>query len=85
MKHLMLKAFWVVLAIVVIGTIIMPQDAEARKRKRIVIDEAIEVRAKIIRPEMELILQRSKMNYDALKLKESFLPRIIRSVTQEPF
>jgi len=50
-----------------------------------VIDEAVEVRAKIIRPEMELILQRSKMNYDALKLKESFLPRIVRSVKQEPF
>ncbi len=62
-----------------------PSVVEARKVKRMVIKEGIEIRGKIMRPEMSLVLQRSKINYDALKLKESFLPRIVRSVKQEPF
>lgn len=53
-------------------------------KPKIVMKE-MEIKGKIIRPEMSLILQRSKINYDALKLSESFLPRIVRSVQQDPF
>jgi len=78
---------WMAAAVALIA-LLAPISAEAAsKKRRIEFSEkdAIRVEGKIIRPELSLILQRSKINYDALKLKESFLPRIIRSVKQEPF
>ena len=71
----------------ILGTTLIPADAYARRSRKITIsdEDALRIKGKIIRPEMELILQRSKINFDALKLKESFLPRIIRSVKQEIF
>ncbi len=66
------------------GSFAMPEQAQARKR-RIVIQEGTKVSGKIIRPEMSLILQRSKINYEALKQDKSFLDRIVKSVRHEPF
>ncbi len=85
MNRIIKKIYWLTLVLVLLGGFLTPEDADARRQRRIVFEEGTEVRGKIIRPEMSLILQRSKINYDALKLKESFLPRIIRSVKQEPF
>lgn len=67
----------VLLAIVLFGM-------EAQAKSKIILEDT-KIQGKIIRPEMSLILQRSKINYDALKLNESFLQRIVRSVQQEPF
>ena len=77
---------WGVSVVALLATAFAPEDASAaRRQRRIVFKEGTEIKGKIIRPEMSLIIQRSKINYDALKLKESFLPRIIQSVKQEPF
>ncbi|RJO63147.1 MAG: hypothetical protein C4523_21345 [Myxococcales bacterium] len=77
----------VLTASLIAGFVVLPGEAEAARSRRIVISEedAARIKGKIMRPELSLILQRSKINYDALKLKESFLPRIVRSVQQDPF
>lgn len=43
------------------------------------------VEGKIMKPEAGMITARGKINYDALKRNESFLPRVIQSVKQKPF
>ena len=68
----------------VVLLVILLIAASAQAKSKIVLEET-KIKGQIIRPEMMLILQRSKINYDALKLNESFLPRIVRSVQQEPF
>ena len=60
-----------------------PAASAQNKRVKISDEEAEHIEGKIIRPEITLILQRSKMNYDALRLKESFLPKIIDSMKDE--
>lgn len=87
MKVLSQNLFRIVLVAAVVLVTLVSSDVNARRTQKVVISEedAARIKGKIIRPEMELILQRSRMNYDALKLKESFLPRIVRSVNQELF
>lgn len=82
-----IKAIAIAIMIVMLGFLVVPSDASARRSRKITIsdEDAARIRGKIIRPELELVLQRSKINYDALKLKESFLPRIKRSVQQDVF
>lgn len=65
---------------------VAPGAADARKKpKRITIKEEAVIKGKIVRPEMAVMVQRSKMNYEALKLNESFLDRIIHSVKTGDF
>jgi hypothetical protein len=78
-----LIVFGVVLA--ALAVFIAPSDSLARRTRKITIQDEAIIKGKIVRPELSLIIQRSKINYDALKLNESFLPRIIRSVKQSPF
>ena len=87
MKVLSRKLLWIVFLTSFVIVALTSPDADARRTRKVVISEedAARIKGKIIRPEMELILQRSRMNYDALKLQESFLPRIIKSVGQKPF
>ena len=61
--------------------------AEAAPRKKITIsdEEAAVVRGKIMRPELSVILQRSKFNYEALKEKKSFLNEVVESIKQDLF
>lgn len=83
----LIKVIAIAIMIVMLGFLVVPSDASARRGRKITIsdEDAARIRGKIIRPELELVLQRSKINYDALKLKESFLPRIKRSVLQDVF
>jgi|GEM_PF-2838941 len=87
MKTLSHYVLCIMLLVLLVVVVVAPSNVDARRTQKVVISEedAARIKGKIIRPEMELILQRSRMNYDALKLKESFLPRIIRSVNQELF
>ena len=56
----------------------------ARAPKEIQID-AVTVEGKVQKPEAFFFLQRSKLNFDGLEPKKSFLPLIIKSVDKPPF
>ncbi len=59
-------------------------DAFAQGRPLVI--EAIEVEAKIKKPEIPIFMNRENLNTDyRLELKESFLPKIVDSVKKKPF
>jgi len=47
--------------------------------------EAIKVEGRIQKPQAFYILQRSTLNFEALELKESFVPKILKSIDDKPF
>ena len=47
--------------------------------------EAIKVEGRIQKPQAFYILQRSTLNFEALELKESFVPKILKSIDDRPF
>jgi len=61
-----------------------PWGAHAQERKVIRL-EAIKVEGRIQKPQAFYILQRSNLNYEGLELKQSFIPKIIKSVQDKPF
>jgi hypothetical protein len=56
----------------------------AQKKKVIRLD-AIKVEGRIQKPQAFYILQRSNLNFEGLELKQSFIPKIIKSVEEKPF
>ena len=59
-------------------------DAHAAGKPLVI--EAIEVEAKIKKPEIPIFMNRENLNTDyKLELKESFLPKIVESVEKKPF
>jgi len=79
-------ALILLLAVFILETVAV-ESAEAAPRKKITIsdEEAAVVRGKIMRPELSVILQRSKFNYEALKEKKSFLNEVVESLKQDLF
>ena len=47
--------------------------------------EAIKIEGRIQKPQAFYILQRSNLNFEGLELKQSFIPKIIKSVEEAPF
>ncbi|AEI65387.1 hypothetical protein [Corallococcus macrosporus] len=47
--------------------------------------EAITVEGRIQKPQAMYILQRSNLSFDDLSRTESFVPKVVKSVEQEPF
>ena len=47
--------------------------------------DAIKVEGKIQKPQAYYFLPRSNLNIEGLELNESFVPKIIKSVDEEPF
>ncbi len=47
-------------------------------KKIIKILDSVSIQGEILRPQMAISMQRSQINFDALKPKKSFLDRIIR-------
>jgi hypothetical protein len=79
------------LALVFVAMLILfpwPGDASAQ-RKRIVFDEDEEgskVEGYVHRPEVGYIISRQEQeDLETLQLKESFLPKVIKSVEKKPF
>ncbi|MEE2829548.1 MAG: hypothetical protein VX498_10185 [Myxococcota bacterium] len=63
-------------------------DAQAQSRKRIVFDEDVAERVEgyVHRPEVGYIITRQEQeDLETLQLKESFLPKIVKSVEKKPF
>lgn len=60
-------------------------SAQSRGRKVIRIQKDIEIEGRIQKPQAFYILQRSSLNFEGLELKNSFVPKILKSVDQGPF
>ena len=76
----------IALGCAVLASLLLTSDILWAKAGRKVIRlEAIKVEGRIQKPEAFYILQRSNLNFEALELKESFIPKIVESVNHKPF
>ena len=66
-----------------LAVLLVAQNAMAQ-RKVIRLD-AIKVEGRIQKPQAFYILQRSNLNFEGLNLKQSFIPKIVKSVEEHPF
>ncbi len=72
--------------LIVAGLLAFQNDANAQSSGRRVIRlEAIKVEGRIQKPQAFYILQRSNLNFEGLELRQSFVPKIIESVSKDPF
>jgi hypothetical protein len=53
--------------------------------KRVIRLDAMKVEGRIQKPQAFYILQRRNLDFEALKLKRSFLPKILESIKEPPF
>ena len=63
-------------------------DAQRRRKRgraRKIRLDVIRIEGTIQKPQAFYILQRSNLNFEGLELKNSFVPKIIKSVDQPPF
>lgn len=61
-------------------------DAQLRRRGRRTIRlGTFKIEGTIQKPQAFYILQRSNLNFEGLELKNSFVPKIIKSVEKTPF
>ena len=70
-----------VFLVFVSGLIATPSAAQ----RKVIRLEAIKVEGRIQKPQAFYILQRSNLNFEGLELKQSFVPKIVKSVDQAPF
>jgi len=70
---------------VALGAASLAPSAFAQSKKKIIRLEAIKVEGRIQKPQAFYILQRSNLNFEGLELKQSFIPKIIKSVEEQPF
>lgn len=59
--------------------------AQARRPRRVIRLADTRIEGRIQKPQAFYILQRSNLNFEGLELKNSFVPKIIKSVDQAPF
>jgi hypothetical protein len=59
--------------------------AAEKAARKVVRLEAIKVEGRIQKPQAFYILQRSNLNFEGLELKESFIPKILKSIEEKPF
>lgn len=74
--------FW---GMLVIGLGVLAMSPPLRAQRKVIRLEAIKVEGRIQKPQAFYILQRSNLNFEGLELKQSFIPKIIRSVEEQPF
>ena len=59
--------------------------AQSRGGRRVIRLEAIKVEGRIQKPQAFYVLQRSSLNFEGLELKQSFIPKIFKSIEDQPF
>ncbi|GMT99624.1 hypothetical protein KH5H1_37440 [Corallococcus caeni] len=62
-----------------------PPAPAAKKQAKAIHLEAIKVEGRIQKPEAFYFLDRSKPSFDDLNRTESFVPKVVQSVQQDPF
>ena len=62
-------------------------DAQSRRRgrRKLIKIDVVKIEGRIQKPQAFYILQRSSLNFEGLELKNSFVPKIIKSVDEGPF
>jgi len=75
------------LVLIVIGlcSIALTASAQSRRSRRVIRIQETRIEGRIQKPQAFYILQRSNLNFEGLELKNSFVPKIIKSVDQAPF
>ncbi len=77
------------LAVVLLGFSAAAQPADAQRRRpnnrRVYVVPVTRIEGRIQKPQAFYILQRSNLNFEGLELKNSFVPKIIKSVDKAPF
>ena len=71
--------------VVSVAVLAMAGDVRAEEKKKVIRLEALKVEGRIQKPQAFYILQRSNLNFQGLELKESFLPKLYRSIEDKPF
>ncbi len=61
------------------------QTNRDQKPRRVVRIAETRIEGRIQKPQAFYILQRSSLNFEGLELKNSFVPKIIKSVDKAPF
>ena len=61
------------------------QTNKNQKPRRVVRIAETRIEGRIQKPQAFYILQRSSLNFEGLELKNSFVPKIIKSVDKAPF
>ena len=86
MRSLAQMAKWLIVPMAFAGVLALASEADAQVRRRKVIRlETVKVEGRIQKPQAFYILQRSNLNFEGLELKNSFVPKIIKSVEAAPF
>ena len=75
---------WIMTIATVIGLSMLSGTAHAQG-KNVIRLEAIKVEGRIQKPQAFYILQRSTLNFESLELKQSFIPKVLKSIDKEPF
>ncbi len=70
---------------IIIATALLPAAVGAQSKRKVIRLEAIKVEGRIQKPQAFYILQRSNLNFEGLELKQSFIPKIVKSVEDQPF
>jgi hypothetical protein len=60
-------------------------EAQARRPRKVIRITETRIEGRIQKPQAFYILQRSNLNFEGLELKNSFVPKIIKSVDKAPF
>jgi hypothetical protein len=70
-----------------VSLVALPSIASAQKRrpKKVIRIAETRIEGRIQKPQAFYILQRSNLNFEGLELKNSFVPKIIKSVDSSPF
>lgn len=82
-KSLATPRFLLVIILVLLG--VWGGSVSAWAQRKVIRLEAIKVEGRIQKPQAFYILQRSNLNFEGLDLKQSFIPKIVKSIEEEPF
>lgn len=66
-------------------TLASAAEAQTGRKKNVIKLGEFKIEGTIQKPQAFYILQRSSLNFEGLELKNSFVPKILRSVEQAPF
>ena len=86
-RQKVLATVWIytVIVAVLLGFLGVSTTAWGQGKRKVIRLEAIKVEGRIQKPQAFYILQRSNLNFEGLELKQSFIPKIIKSVEEQPF
>ena len=59
--------------------------ADAKKPRKVIRLDSITIEGRIQKPQAFLLLQRSNLNFEELERTESFIPKVEKSVENDPF